>query len=69
MAEDDRVLRQASRLVAVLVENYLSPEGGLWQGCYNKRIDLATKHELIWGTYYLYESLHVLAGLIDANRI
>jgi unsaturated chondroitin disaccharide hydrolase len=59
----------AAATVRALVENYLGPEGGLWQGCYNKRIDLATKHELIWGSYYLYESLHVLAGLLDPTRI
>jgi unsaturated chondroitin disaccharide hydrolase len=64
------VYREAAEAtVRTLVENYLGREGGLWQGCYNKRIDLATKHELIWGTYYLYESLHVLAGLIDSTRI
>ncbi len=65
-----RVYREAAEAtVRALVENYLGPEGGLWQGCYNKRIDLAIKHELIWGSYYLYESLHVLAGLIDPLRI
>ncbi len=59
----------AAATVRALVENYLGPEGGLWQGCYNKRIDLATKHELIWGSYYLYESLQVLARLLDPTRI
>jgi len=61
--------KAASATTRALVENYLGPEGGLWQGCYNKRIDLATKHELIWGSYYLYESLHVLTGLLDATRV
>ncbi len=61
-----RVYREAAEAtVRALIGNYLGPEGGLWQGCYNKRIDLATRHELIWGSYYLYESLHVLAGLLD----
>lgn len=59
----------ATATVCALVENYLGAEGGLWQGCYNQRIDLATKHELIWGSYYLYESLHVLAGRLDPTRI
>ncbi len=59
----------AESAVEALIEDYLGPEGGLWQGCYNKRIDLATAHELIWGTYYLYESLHVLAGRIDPTRL
>jgi unsaturated chondroitin disaccharide hydrolase len=62
--------REAAEVtVRILSENYLGPEGGLWEGCYNKRIDLATKNELIWGSYYLYESLHVLAGLIDPTCI
>ncbi|MBE3602615.1 glycoside hydrolase family 88 protein [bacterium] len=62
--------RQAAEsAVGALVENFLGKEGGLWQGCYNKRIELATAHELIWGTYYLYESLHVLAGKIDAIKV
>jgi unsaturated chondroitin disaccharide hydrolase len=65
-----RVYREAAEAtVRALIENYLGPEGGLWQGCYNKRIDLATNHELIWGSYYLYESLHVIAGMIDPTRI
>jgi unsaturated chondroitin disaccharide hydrolase len=65
-----RAYREAGEAtVRALVENYLGPEGGLWEGCYNKRIDLATRHELIWGSYYLYESLHVLAGLMDAVLI
>jgi unsaturated chondroitin disaccharide hydrolase len=38
-------------------------------GCFNKRIDLATEHELIWGDYYLYEALHVLAGLLRPTLV
>jgi unsaturated chondroitin disaccharide hydrolase len=65
-----KVYREAAAAtVRALVENYLGPEGGLWEGCYNRRIDLAAKHELIWGTYYLYEALHVLAGLLDPLSI
>jgi unsaturated chondroitin disaccharide hydrolase len=52
-----------------LTGKYLGAEGGLWEGCYNKRIDLAVKHELIWGSYYMYETLHVLAGLLDPLRV
>jgi unsaturated chondroitin disaccharide hydrolase len=65
-----RAYREAAEAtVRALVEKYLGPEGGLWEGCYNKRIDLATRHELIWGSYYFYESLHVLAGLTDPTLI
>jgi unsaturated chondroitin disaccharide hydrolase len=61
-----RTLRaDAEATVRALIENHLGPEGGLWDGCFNKRIGLATQHELIWGTYYLFEALHVLAGRLD----
>jgi unsaturated chondroitin disaccharide hydrolase len=59
----------AEATVRALCENYLGPEGGLWQGCYNQRINLAPKHELIWGSYYLYEALHVLSGALDPTRV
>jgi unsaturated chondroitin disaccharide hydrolase len=55
--------------VRALVEKYLGQEAGLWEGCYNKRIDLAPKNELIWGSYYLYECLNVLAGLLEPTRV
>lgn len=55
--------------VRALIERHLGEEGGLWEGCFNKRIGLATKHELIWGTYYLFEALHVLAGKLEPVRI
>jgi unsaturated chondroitin disaccharide hydrolase len=59
----------AEATVLALVEKYLGTEGGLWEGCYNRRINLATKNELIWGSYYLYEALNVLNGKIDSNRV
>jgi unsaturated chondroitin disaccharide hydrolase len=52
-----------------LVEGYLDTRGILSHGCYNKRLGLATQHELIWGTYYLYEALNVLAGTLEPARI
>jgi unsaturated chondroitin disaccharide hydrolase len=68
--ERQRVYREgAEATVRALIDGYLGAEGGLWEGCYNKRIGLATKNELIWGTYYLFEALHVLAGLIGPTRI
>lgn len=36
------------------------PVGMLTSGCYNRRISLATNNELIWGNYYLLESLLTL---------
>jgi unsaturated chondroitin disaccharide hydrolase len=59
----------AEAAVRALMERHLGEEGGLWDGCFNKRIGLATRHELIWGTYYLFEALHVLAGRLEPLRI
>jgi unsaturated chondroitin disaccharide hydrolase len=68
-AQRDFYREGAEASVRALVNDYLGLEGGLWQGCYNKRINLAVANELIWGSYYLYESLHVIAGLLDPSRI
>ncbi len=70
---DDRKRREwrsaAEATVRALIEHHLGLEGGLWDGCFNKRIGLATRHELVWGTYYLFEALHVLAGKLEPTRI
>lgn len=62
----------AETSVRALADHYLTPTGPdderppgiLTAGCYNQRIGLATDNELIWGSYYLYEALHVLTGVI-----
>lgn len=70
--------RDAAReTVRALVEGYLTPTGPddprvpgiLTEGCYNKHIELATKNELIWGDYYLFEALQVLDGKVTAREI
>jgi len=43
--------------------------GILTEGCYNKHIGLATKSELIWGDYYLFEALQVLANNTKATEV
>lgn len=45
------------------------PPGVLTGGCYNGRRSIATSHELIFGTYYLLESLCVLERVIPAGII
>lgn len=70
------------RSAAALVEDYLTPVGegesrphGMLVGaCFNKRRDArardaATSAETIFGSYYLLESLIVLDGLVDAEKI
>ncbi len=65
-----RVYRTAAEAtVSALVERYLDARGILSHGCYNRRIGLATRHELIWGSYYLFEALSVLAGRLEPDRI
>ncbi|MBI4607551.1 MAG: glycoside hydrolase family 88 protein [Candidatus Rokubacteria bacterium] len=64
------VYRQAAEVTArALVERHLSGAGILGDGCYNKRIGLATRNELIWGSYFLFEALHVLTGALEATQI
>ncbi len=68
-----RYRETAEATARALVEGYLTPVGNhdprppgiLTKACYNHRIGLATDNELIWGSYYLYESLHVLAGSLN----
>ena len=38
------------------------PEGMLLEGCFNVRDGVDTHHELIWGDYYLFESLHAVVN-------
>lgn len=66
----------AQRMVTALVERHLSPEGDperpagiLGDACYNHRIGLATSHELVWGTYFLLESLLALTGQLNTTRL
>jgi hypothetical protein len=37
----------------------------LTEGCFNGRTGQATRNELIWGSYFLFEALLVLTGLLD----
>lgn len=70
------------RTAAALADGYLTPVGdkdtrphGMLVGaCFNKRHDArardsATNAETIFGSYYLFESLNVLDGLIAAEKI
>jgi len=59
----------AEATAAALVSRHLRADGMLTDGCYSPRIGLATRHELVWGSYYLFEALHTLAGLYDPAKI
>jgi unsaturated chondroitin disaccharide hydrolase len=68
--ERGRTYRAAGEAtVRALIERHLDERGILADGCYNKRIGLATRHELIWGSYYLFEALNVLTGRLEPARI
>jgi unsaturated chondroitin disaccharide hydrolase len=72
----DPIRRQRSRdraeaLLSALITEYLTPlgdddwrpRGMLLHGCYNKNAGWDTDHELVWGDYYLLESLRAWARL------
>jgi unsaturated chondroitin disaccharide hydrolase len=59
----------AAATAAALVDRHLDGRGILGDGCYNKRIGLATRNELVWGSYYLFEALGVLAGRLEPARV
>jgi unsaturated chondroitin disaccharide hydrolase len=45
------------------------PPGILLHGCFNKRLNVGVDSELIWGDYFLFESLLALEGAICPSRI
>lgn len=60
---------RAEAMVGALVQHHLNvgvdedaPMGLLRDGCFDKRSGMAESNELIWGSYYLLESLCVLCG-------
>ena len=72
----------ATRTAGALVSGYLTPtraddkrpRGMLTGGCFNKRADsrlsdCATNAELVFGSYFLFESLQVLTGQVEAAAI
>jgi unsaturated chondroitin disaccharide hydrolase len=59
----------AEGTVRALVEGYLNAGGILDRGCYSKRTNVATRNELIWGSYYLFEALCALTGKIESAKI
>ena len=64
-----KIRAAAEGTVRALVDGYLDARGVLGRGCYSKRTNVATRNELIWGSYYLFEALGVLTGKIEAAKI
>lgn len=77
VAEKEGLRRFAERTLEALINGHVTGidradprrPGMLVDGCYNMRLGLATHHELVWGTYYLYEALSVLSGSVSATEI
>lgn len=71
----ERYRAAAERSIEALVAHHVAPAsagastGMLQHGLYNRRIGLAIDNELVWGTYYLTESLSSLTGRNDTARI
>lgn len=76
-AKADQYAKTATGMIAALVDQHLSPNGPsdrrpagiLGEGCYNRRIELAVNNELVWGTYFLLESLLSLSGTIEGDAL
>ncbi len=70
---EGRYRETAERMVRALIDRHLTPAGGedprppgiLTDGCYDRRTGLATRNELIWGDYYLFETLCALDEHLD----
>ena len=65
----DTYFKGAERSAEALVDRHLRQGGALGEGCYNHRLGLATRSELIWGDYFLLESLCALTGRVLTTGI
>ncbi|MFY1632783.1 hypothetical protein ACN27F_05735 [Solwaraspora sp. WMMB335] len=55
----------AAATVARLIDDHLSRDGVLRDGCYDLTGALACRHELIWGSYFLAGLLAVTGGAVS----
>jgi len=63
------ILRLATGYLTPVSADDRRPTGVLTQGCFNKRNGIATAHELIWGDYFLLESLLALEGALAPDTV
>jgi unsaturated chondroitin disaccharide hydrolase len=57
----------AREIVAALVVDHLDTDGVLRNGCYDLAGGVATRHELVWGSYFLGAVLTVLTGRVERH--
>ncbi|WP_205315593.1 hypothetical protein, partial [Nonomuraea lactucae] len=55
---------RAALVLGVLLEEHVR-HGRLLDGCYDLDRDVATRHELVWGDFFLATGLAMLIGAID----
>ncbi|MGW7486272.1 sugar ABC transporter permease [Streptomyces sp. NPDC054786] len=63
--EGDRLTSRGHLILRQLTEAHLSHSGALLDGCYDAGRGLATRHELIWGDFFLAWGLAILTGLTE----
>ncbi|MER6447187.1 sugar ABC transporter permease [Streptomyces venezuelae] len=66
---------RAEAVLRRLAEHHLSgpasgrPPGMLLDGCYDAGKELAVRHELVWGDFFLALGLAALHGIVDITRV
>ncbi|WP_234425960.1 sugar ABC transporter permease, partial [Streptomyces kebangsaanensis] len=59
---------RAVRVLEELVRTHLSGDGRLLGGCYDLGSGTATRHELVWGDFFLAYALAALTGLVEPQE-
>ncbi|GAB3483993.1 sugar ABC transporter permease [Amycolatopsis cihanbeyliensis] len=59
----------ATALLKELVDGHRTGAGGLGDGCHDLARGLATRHELVWGDYFLLLALAILTGAVPAHAL
>ncbi|MFF4422328.1 sugar ABC transporter permease [Streptomyces sp. NPDC001549] len=71
----DAYAYRAEAILHRLAESHLTgpdsgrPPGMLLDGCYDAGKELAVRHELVWGDFFLALGLAALHGLVDITRV
>jgi unsaturated chondroitin disaccharide hydrolase len=65
----ERYRAAAEATARALAERHLKPSGLLADGCFDPKNNTAVANELIWGSYYLLESLGVLSGKLAPKTV
>jgi unsaturated chondroitin disaccharide hydrolase len=61
--------KQAGKETIDALAGRLTPRGGLGQGCYNAKKQLATDHELIWGDFFALATALALDGTLSTDHL